>query len=117
MEKPTTMPLKEWFIKRLALKLMIPEFVIKEVINFQATEAVKATANNNSVELSGFGKFIFYERKALKKMEKYEACYSAYMKELGEDIAPEVRVRLEKKLASVIRDIGYLNIKLKGNGD
>lgn len=113
MERPTTMPLKEFLIKKLALSSLIPESTIKAVIDFQCTEGFKATAEKNSIEFSGFGKLVFNRDKALKRMEMYVNAHALYVKELETDLSPTKRRNYEKRLASVIKDMEFLRIKLR----
>lgn len=107
------MPLKEFLIKKLSLSLMIPEYVIKEVVAFQATETLKATNDRNSIEWTGFGKIIFNEKKAVKKLESYRVILSAYMKELDQDITPARKNNLDKRMITLTRNIEHLESKLK----
>ena len=65
-EKPSSMPLKEWLIKKVSQKLSVPEKVTEIVVNEQFTEALKQTSTSNSIEFSGFGKIIFLKVKANK---------------------------------------------------
>lgn len=112
------MPLKEFLIKKLALNTLIPESTIKAVIDFQCTEGFKATAEKNSIEFSGFGKLVFNRDKALKRMEDYGRMHALYVKELcSEAITPTKRRNYEKRLASVIKDMEFLRIKLREDRD
>lgn len=107
------MPLKEFLIKKLALNTLIPESTIKAVVDFQCTEAFKATSEKNTIEFSGFGKLVFNHDKALKRMEKYKCAHALYIRELATDLTPTKRRNYEKRLASVIKDMEFLRIKLR----
>lgn len=61
--------MKDYLIRKMAVKMMISEKTLEAVINHQFTSANQAMLTNNSVEISGFGKFLFNEKKAAKKLE------------------------------------------------
>ena len=52
--------------------MVVSERVIDQVITHQFNSAEDATKTNNSVEISGFGKFVFNKSKAEKKINKLE---------------------------------------------
>ena len=68
--KPDNVPIKEWLVKGIADSLNIPERVVATIVDFQFSEARESLLTCNSIEFSGFGKFVFNKRKAVKKMEK-----------------------------------------------
>lgn len=73
MGKPMSMSVKEYLIRTLAIKLAINEKTIEAVVNHQFQSANEAMDLNHSIEISGFGKFMFNEKKALKKLAKLES--------------------------------------------
>lgn len=70
MDKPQSLTMKEYIVRKLAVKMMLSEKVIDAVISNQFSEANNALKTNDSVEISGFGKFLFNHKKAQKKLEK-----------------------------------------------
>ena len=68
MNKPQSMSVKDYLIRTLAVKLALNEKLIEKVINHQFQSANEAMTCNNSVEISGFAKFIFNEKKAYKRL-------------------------------------------------
>ena len=62
---------KEFLIRTIASKLLVAEKTIEAVINHQFVSANSAMDTNKSIEISGFGKFMFNEKKAAKKMNSY----------------------------------------------
>jgi len=106
MEKPMSMPLKEHLIKKLSLKLNIYEKIIGTVITDQFTEAFRATSTHNSIELSGFGKFVFNQKKAHQQMVKYQEQKTLY------EEAPQDR-NTTLRLNTVLKNIEHLKPKLK----
>lgn len=111
--KPNSMSMKDWLIRRLAPKLLLSEKTIEAVINHQFQSANEALVNNKTIEISGFGKFIFNDKKALKKMSKYKDIQRAYMRHLeNPDISENKRRVTELKLQSVTEAINALKPKI-----
>jgi nucleoid DNA-binding protein len=69
MDKPVSMSVKDYLIRTLAVKMMVSEKTIEAVINHQFQSANEAMDTNNSIEISGFGKFYFNEKKAKKRLQ------------------------------------------------
>lgn len=112
MERPQSMPLKEFLVKKLSLKLNIPERTINAVITDQFTTAFQATTNNNSIELSGFGKFVFNQKKAHAQMARYESQVKSFTTLLATEVTPGYRADLNRKLINALKNIEYLKPKL-----
>lgn len=68
MNKPQSMSHKEFLIRTLAVKLSVNEKIIETIVNHQFQSANEAMDINNSVELSGFGKFMLNIKKAHRQM-------------------------------------------------
>ena len=66
--KPASMSMKDYLIRVLAVKAMMSEKTIEAVVNHQFQSASLAMKTNNSIELSGFGKFYFNMKKAIKRL-------------------------------------------------
>jgi nucleoid DNA-binding protein len=62
---------KELLIRTIASKLLVSEKTIEAVINHQFISANQAMDTNKSVEISGFGKFMFNEKKAARRLKTY----------------------------------------------
>ena len=62
---------KELLIKTIASKLMMAEKTIETVINHQFISENSAMDTNQSIEISGFGKFMFNEKKAARRLKTY----------------------------------------------
>ena len=93
-DKPISMSVKDFLIRRLAVKMMISEKTIEAVVNHQFQEAIKATGKHKSLEISGFGKFYFNEGKAAKQMKKWEDIKAAYEKRLKDETLTDQRRRV-----------------------
>lgn len=102
------MSIKEWLIKRLSLKIMQPEKVINCVITHQFDHANDALNLHDSIEISGFGKYIFNRKKAIKKMQVWMDMKEQLETRLSrENISDTTRKSLESKL-----EILNINIKI-----
>lgn len=110
--KPRSMSMKDYLVRVMAVKMMISEKTIESVINHQFQSMSSAMKDNNSVELSGFGKFYFNNKKALKRLEQLRSKKEAFEKLLlDETISDAKRERANTILANTIADIEYLTSK------
>jgi hypothetical protein len=106
MDKPQSLTMREYLVRILAVKLLKSEKVIDAVIVHQFSEANAALHNNDTVEISGFGKFYFNQKKAKKKLQKYldmKAAYEAMLQnpEISEQKKKSTQVRLTNLNASI----------------
>lgn len=72
MDKPLSTPVKDYLIKRMSVRTNTPFKIIEAVVAHQTDGVNKAIQADNiySVEMSGFGKWIFNHKKAQKKYDK-----------------------------------------------
>lgn len=114
MDKPMSLSVKDYLIRKLAVKLMVSEKVIDAVVNHQFSSANEALASNKTVEISGFGKFIFNQKKAEKKMAKYLAIKEALERKVK---VPEHDTNANRlKLEGITLAIQSLKPKMTDNG-
>jgi len=112
--KSANTPIKEYIIKKLAVNKvtdkLISEKTMDVVISHQFESAIKAMQTNSTVEISGFGKFLFNYKRAQKELTKYEKIREHYMSLLQQTtLSEEQRKSLEDKLA--IANDGIKNLK------
>lgn len=112
--KSANTPIKEYIIKRLAVNKvtdkLISEKTMDLVISHQFESAIKAMMTNSTVEISGFGKFLFNFKRAQKELTKYEKIREHYTSLLqNTSLSEEKRKDLEDKLA--IANDGIKNLK------
>ena len=112
MKKPQSMSIKEWIIKKMSISMVISEKVIDAVVVHQFDSANDALNVNKSVEISGFGKFYFNEKKALSQYNKLLAIKQAYERNLTEDISDTKRNAVELKLQIIQSSIKTLKPKI-----
>jgi hypothetical protein len=114
MNKPNTMSVKEFIIKRMAISLVVSEKVIDNVIQHQFDSANDALNTNDTIEISGFGKFFFNTKKANTHYNKLLAMKQAYENTLADPLTTEKRRHsTEQRMITVLSDIKMLKPKIK----
>ena len=93
MDKPISMSVKDYLVRTLAVKMMIGEKVIETVINHQFQSANEAMDLNNSIEIAGFGKFYFNEKKATKRLAQLISKKQGMEKIIADENTSEQRRR------------------------
>lgn len=105
--------MKEWLIRRLAPKLLLSEKTLEAVINHQFQSTNEALLHNKTVEISGFGKFYFNDKKALKRMRKLEDIKAALERQLANPELNEQKKRVAAiKLNATLENITALKPKI-----
>ena len=100
MDKPINMSVKDYLVRTLAVKMLISEKTIEAVINHQFQSANEAMDFNNSLEIAGFGKFYFNEKKATKRIGALNAKKTA----METIIADETTSEQKRRSSQVILD-------------
>jgi nucleoid DNA-binding protein len=110
--KPKSMSMKDFLIRVQAVKMMKSEKTIEAVVNHQFQSTNLAMRTNNSVELSGFGKFFFNGKKAQKRLDSL-CDRKVYIEEALKDelLTEQRRKRYDTMLQNVILDIEFLKSK------
>lgn len=106
MDKPISMSVKEFLIRTLAIKMLTSEKTLDAVVNHQFQSANEAMHLNKSVEISGFGKFFFNDKKAIKRMERLvtkQATYEAIL--ANPEITEQKKAYAKVVLDNTIKDI------------
>ena len=119
MDKPKSLSVKDFLIRKMSVKLLIPEYTIEAIVTHQFQEALKAMIANKSVEISGFGKFIFNEKRALKKLEKFYSLRQEYENTLASNCSPQkiegVKTRMKNLTADIEKLTTILNVHIRNN--
>ena len=114
MNKPNTMSVKEFITKRMAISLVVSEKVIDQVVQHQFDSANDALNTNDTVEISGFGKFFFNTKKANTHYNKLLEMKQAYENILADtSITEKRRHSIEQRMITVLSDIKMLKPKIK----
>ena len=96
MDKPISMSVKDFLVRTLAVKMMMNEKTIEAVVNHQFQSANEAMDLNNSLEISGFGKFYFNEKKAIKRLGQLNAKKQAMERIIIDETTSEQKKRSSK---------------------
>lgn len=97
----------------MSTKLVISERIISQVITHQFDSANDALKNNNSVEISGFGKFVFNKKRAIAKVKKLTDVKNSYEKMLQDEDLPVRKVNfIKNKLSSINLTLTSLKPKI-----
>lgn len=115
-DKPISLSVKEYLIRKMAVKMRITEKTIEAVINHQFQSANAATFQHKSLEISGFGKFFFNEGKAHRTMEKYLSQKALFEKWVADETLPEAkRQSAKRKLQMALDGIEDLKPRIYGH--
>ena len=112
MKKPQSMSMKEWIIKKMAINMVVSEKIIDAVVTHQFDSANDAVNIHKSVEISGFGKFYFNQKKALTQYNKLLAIKKAYERMLTEELTETKRNAVELKMKILESSIKSLKPKI-----
>jgi nucleoid DNA-binding protein len=93
MDKPISMSVKDYLVRTLAVKMLTSEKTIEAVVNHQFQSANEAMDVNNSLEISGFGKFYFNEKKATKRIGALRAKKAVMEKLISDKTTSEQKRR------------------------
>jgi nucleoid DNA-binding protein len=96
MDKPISMSVKDFLVRTLAVKMMMSEKMIEAVVNHQFQSANEAMDLTNSLEISGFGKFYFNEKKAVKRLGQLNAKKQAMERIIIDETTSEQKKRSSK---------------------
>jgi hypothetical protein len=106
-DRPVSLSMKDYIIRKLAVKLMMNEKTLDAVINHQFKSANEMTSKCKSLEISGFGKFYFNEKKALKTMDKFFSQKNYFQSVMDSEEATEAK----KNSARIKRDMALSGIR------
>ena len=98
MNKPKSLSIKDFLIRKMSVKLNVPEKTIESIVNHQFQSANAAMLITKSIEFSGFGKFLFNEKKAVKKLEKLMS-----KKEVFERIANDEAQTEQRRKSALVK--------------
>lgn len=118
MERPKSLTIKDFLIRKMSVRMLIPEFTLDAIISHQFQSATQAMLNTKSVEISGFGKFVFNDKKAVKKMEKLLSQKALFEKLMNDDsLSEQRRNNARLKYESVTLNISVLKPKIDTNNE
>ncbi len=112
MDKPDTMSTNEWMIKNVSQELGVPLHIVKAVITEQFRSMKESVHDNNSLEISGLGKYVFDKRKAKHRVDKLNHVIKNHEKSLLKVMQQGVRTLIEEKIINVQEKVKYLKRKI-----
>ena len=111
-DKPQSLSVKNFLIRKMSTAMNIPEKTITTVIDHQFVTLIENMSSCNSLEISGFGKFMFHKNKAPNMMIHYLRDREAINNSLP-DLDPQTRKRVEIRLSNLELKIKALHRKLQ----
>jgi len=113
MDKPISMSVKDYLIRKMSVSLMMSEKTIEAIVNHQFRSANVALQDNNTVEVSGLGKFYFNYKKAVRKMEKMVSKATLFHSQMNNmELSEQKRQSATNKLVNTLAQIEILKPKL-----
>lgn len=106
--KPKNMSHKEYLVRTLSVKLAMSEKLVEAVVNHQFQSANEAMDVHHSLELSGFGRILFNNKKAIKKLAGYEKKLEKAKQKLELNMSTETA----RKKAQDAVDVATMQIKM-----
>lgn len=91
---------------------MISEDIIDEVISYSGKQFAKSLKEDKTIELSGFGKLVFREKKARTELEKMNKIYNSYQEQLSKTTDQKKITNLTKRMTTCKEVIDFLKTKL-----
>lgn len=111
--KPVSMPFKEWAVKEIASDMDLDEKVVDAVVEHQFKSAILAMSKNKSVELSGFGKFLWNQKSSERRIITYYNSLEENKRLLAEEGIGEGRkVTITRRIAEIERNIEIIKPKV-----
>jgi nucleoid DNA-binding protein len=108
------MGLKENIIKKVAEKTEVEASIVESIITHQFASVVSRMSSEYSIEVSGFGKFLFLPAKAQRLVNSLEKNVAFPKEEMTP--AEEKKFRADKEDVETIRKrLNEYNAKLKTN--
>lgn len=108
IDKPVNLSLRDYLIRKTAVRTMINEHTVGEIINYQFKAARAALETNNQVEITGFGKFVFLPKKGAKDIIRLEKMKSFLLEK-------EPSVINLRKISRIDEELAYLRSKIPDN--
>jgi len=113
MDKPISMSVKDYIIRIYSVKNRKEESLIDAIVSHQFQALHENMNNNNSLEMSNFGRFNFNKIKAKKTLEKELSKKEHFLSIINDEQSTEAKkASAENKLKDTLEIISYINKKL-----
>lgn len=96
---------KDSIIRKMVVETAISEEVISAIIDHQFTSMVEATGANNSIDMSGFGRFYFYREKAGRYLDKITTVIETFEAFTGDVTLSPKKRKIKEDMIEVDRKI------------
>lgn len=117
MFKTKSIPLKDYLIRRMSVKTNRSAEIIDAIITHQyqhLNDVMRTDPDVYSAEISGFGKFLFNKKKAIKKMEKNLSKVQTFTNLINDPLSSEAKkTSCTLKLANTKAWIASSEIKMQ----
>lgn len=111
--KPNSMSVRDYLVRILSVDIAIPEKIVDAVVAHQFLSANEALDTNKSIEFSGFGRFVFNDKKAARKMVQLLKRLEIYSAQLNDiNITDNKREKLTEIIRVIKKQIEQLKPKL-----
>ncbi len=111
--KPNSMSVMQYLIRILSVDVAIPEKIVEAVITHQFKSANEAMDTSKSLEISGFGRFVFNDKKGARKMAQLLKRLEVYSAQLNDNkITDNKREKLTETIRVIKKQIEQLKTKL-----
>jgi hypothetical protein len=110
------MSVREYLVRILSVDVAIPEKIVDAVIAHQFQSANEAMDTNKSLEISGFGRFVFNDKKAVKRMAYLLNKLDVYTLQLDDiNITDNKRAKLTEIIRVIKKQIEQIKPKLNND--
>ena len=107
---------KGWLVKMLSSELMMSETVIDAVIDHAFEMVKEKMLKNDTVEIAGFGKFIFNRKKALRKLDDWRNAKRVMTDYSNDESINEIKRKgYANKVKNITVDIDLLEKRIYEN--
>lgn len=111
--KPKNLGVKDYLIRKMSVKLNLNESILEKIINHQFQSANIAMKNNKSIELAGFGKFLFNNKKAIVRHNRNVNKKEALLLIINDETQSfRKRDFAKNKLIDVLKEIEVLKTRI-----
>ena len=113
MDKPISMSVKDYIVRVYSVKNRKNEKLVDAIVSHQFQFLQENMDVNNSLELSGFGKFLFNVPKANKMLQKELEKKEFFESQINSlELSEQKKISAANKLKDTLETITYIKKKL-----
>lgn len=112
------MPVKDYLLRIMSVRTNIPEKTIEAVVTHQFEGVAEAMQNNSisSIEVSGFGKFLFNTAKAARMLPRLQTKYDKLAEELKTTESETKKKSIQEKMDVISKFLTSVKPRIDGVG-